>query len=448
MLTLWPHISIFGWLAILAGVVALSALAFRMVQRRWLGEWLAAALLFIAFVASFHWLEDQLLDAGPTLASLVIYGFACLLIAAVIFTLDRLQWLAGALVIIALPLAVLNQSAIDRALSAAYDKESAIASSQPFDAAKPQSQKQQMGTHDINAGEDDASEQPADSRAYRQRGKQEREAGKTEQLEEFDEVREAEEEQADASFGLTSDQLSPAYARAGWMKHALEWLLLFALAVAFVDYLSCFADTFPKLILLPISGRWTRHWLRRAMRVRLDQTGEAELSRYLSLARDRGEPVLLIDANTHEALRSNARWHHLSDIDELAHLELWPRLWFGKTCLAVPADQAGEVWQSLNDYLKLRCQTGAYAWRCVHVVIGPGALSAIDLMPARLIDRLERTHFKLVVFIQPGEDQPRLVWDEIGSAKVRQRVRSDSNVKSHVAQIQTAMTTSSNVPTE
>jgi len=367
------------------------------------------------------------------IASIVAWLAALCILAVCFRSRRRTRWYLGAfaLSLVALGLARLNSHfisdiQIDRSqqaadLGAAGTPREGEAPAEPPKPDPPRLRFAEESREDARdlAGKKATTAAPPDTRtasathpasstyAYRQRGKQEREEGKTRKLEEVRELKTVERDvsartmpEADVVRADRFDRLNLFFAR------LVPWL---AFALVVYDYLSLFNRTTGYLAPLPVACRAIDHLWPKTHAVRAEGSRD-DLRRYLEDVARKGETFLLLApanpwperALPRLRLRSKRLWPlpkiSYASGDELDHPTfILDGAWFGRYCFVVTdAEAARGLLDDLLEYLEARRVPRAAARRTVHVV-----WAYDEPLPDGLLERLaflfRETNFKLVV---------------------------------------------------
>ena len=277
-------------------------------------------------------------------------------------------------------------------------------------------------TTEVPAETTPGTDQEARRYAYRERGKREREAGKTRKLDEIEELQAVGEQmsarampEADVIRADRLDRLNLFFAR------ITPWLAL--LCVAY-DYLSRFNRTTGYLAPLPVACRLVDSLFPKTHVVRVPASQTGHLRRHLEDVVRKGETFLYFgDADPWDEPQLHRLWisHY-----RIGHHRFWPLAklsydspetmadstfildgaWFGRYCFVVTdAALARDLVEAMTAYLQSRRVPRAAAWRTVHVVWAFDEPLPDDVL-AELASLCRETNFKLVVALPeaPGEE--------------------------------------------
>ena len=349
-------------------------------------------------------------------------------------------WLALGVALLGLWLANVNSGQVNRIrrdqsieLKAARERAEAAAAEAEAETV------QDTGSHETPQAEGDA-------RAYRQRGKQTRDAGKSDSGRVSGAAERVEEGTA-----ATGRMLRPRdLLRANWLDRrnlfGARCVLWLAVLLLVVDYLERFNKVFGAYFPLPIAGRIMDSLWSKPYTVHVRSAQQAALKSFLVDTVRKGEtfifftekdpwkesaiPRLLLPDIRPWLLKLAARLGRRRTAAERAAMRAWPgrvgfrRLtkvtcagpgerfdsetafesaWFGRYCFVVEGHDTGRAWiKDLAAFLSMRQSVLAHVRRTVNVVWGLGSQVPADVMKD-LLFLCPETNYRLVLV---GGEQP------------------------------------------
>jgi len=225
--------------------------------------------------------------------------------------------------------------------------------------------------------------------AYRQQGKQTREAGKSAPLET------TKEEKPERTF--KEAELLEANRLDRWNLLFARGTLLLVLFALVADYLARFNRTTGGSYPLPVAGPWLDRLVPKSRTV---LAGNLDLKQYLETIVRRGETFVYFTGTDPWSVPTLARLGRpLPKIVYGSPAEpefYFDAAWFNRYCVVVPAADAPAVLQQLEVYLNWHHLTKATARQTVNIVWDLATPPAAELL-AKLVPLFRETNFKLIL---------------------------------------------------
>ena len=217
--------------------------------------------------------------------------------------------------------------------------------------------------------------------AYRQRGKQQREAGKKRNSEEIQEAAEVvTAEPTPRSLSETDVMRATALARLN--RSLARWALLAAAVALVVDYLARFNRTWGGYWPLPIAGRWIDAAFGKSYSTLVTPSGSSDIDALLTHIVRKGETYIDMgptdqrsdDAVARLTLRGRSLLvlprHAVDPFEDEAQLDwVFESAWFGRACFVIgDAAEARRFMAYMLERLRMRRIPQANARRTVNLV--------------------------------------------------------------------------------